>query len=136
MAARSATLENRNVGDAHFKIYAYIAGRSLRGMESRPMNDESIARWHKASESPEETIDAPADLRTLADAHEALRREHQQLLDTRAEWLSHLSHELRVPLTAIRGYADLIRQQAVGPVTVQQVDFLDTIMNNVDRMAN
>jgi signal transduction histidine kinase len=38
-------------------------------------------------------------------------------------------------MTSIRGYADLIRQGTVGPVTDQQAQFLDTIRNNVDRMA-
>ncbi len=39
-------------------------------------------------------------------------------------------------MTSIRGYADLIKQGTVGPVTDQQMEFLDTIRSNVDRMAN
>ncbi|MCS6908786.1 MAG: ATP-binding protein [Anaerolineales bacterium] len=50
-------------------------------------------------------------------------------------FISVISHELRIPMTAIRGYADLLRQQVVGPLTDKQRNFLDTICNNVDRMA-
>ncbi len=50
-------------------------------------------------------------------------------------FISVISHELRIPMTSIRGYTDLLRQQAVGPVNDQQRSFLETIRNNVDRMA-
>lgn len=50
-------------------------------------------------------------------------------------FISVISHELRIPMTSIRGYTDLLRQQAVGPVNEQQRSFLETIRNNVDRMA-
>ncbi|MCX8061862.1 MAG: GAF domain-containing sensor histidine kinase [Anaerolineales bacterium] len=50
-------------------------------------------------------------------------------------FISVISHELRIPMTSIRGYTDLLRQQTVGPVNEQQRSFLETIRNNVDRMA-
>lgn len=50
-------------------------------------------------------------------------------------FISVISHELRIPMTSIRGYTDLLRQQVVGPINEQQRSFLDTIRNNVDRMA-
>jgi signal transduction histidine kinase len=50
-------------------------------------------------------------------------------------FISVISHELRIPMTSIRGYTDLLRQQVVGPVNEQQRSFLETIRNNVDRMA-
>lgn len=50
-------------------------------------------------------------------------------------FISVISHELRIPMTSIRGYTDLLRQQVAGPVNEQQRSFLETIRNNVDRMA-
>jgi signal transduction histidine kinase len=35
---------------------------------------------------------------------------------------------------AIYGYADLLRQEAAGPITGKQIRYLDTIRSNVDRM--
>jgi signal transduction histidine kinase len=59
-----------------------------------------------------------------------------QLADeSKSQFITIVTHELKIPMTSIRGYADLIRQGTVGPVTDQQVQFLDTIRNNVDRMA-
>jgi hypothetical protein len=62
----------------------------------------------------------------------------QELLQLRQEkdkFISVVTHELRLPLTSIKGYTDLLRQGAVGPVNEQQLSFLDTIRNNADRMS-
>jgi signal transduction histidine kinase len=59
-----------------------------------------------------------------------------QLADeSKSQFITIVTHELKIPMTSIRGYADLIRQGTVGPVTDGQLQFLDTIRNNVDRMA-
>ena len=52
----------------------------------------------------------------------------------KSQFISVVSHELRMPMTAICGYADLLRQGAAGPITDKQIQYLITIRNNVDRM--
>lgn len=54
---------------------------------------------------------------------------------TKSEYISLISHELRTPLTSIKGFTDLLAQGTVGPVNDTQIDFLNTIRSNVDRMA-
>ena len=46
-----------------------------------------------------------------------------------------MTHELRIPMTSIKGYADLMRQGVVGPVNDMQLNFLEVIRNNVERMS-
>jgi K+-sensing histidine kinase KdpD len=53
---------------------------------------------------------------------------------SKADFVSVVTHELRLPMTTMKGYADLIRSGAVGPVTDQQKQFLTTIRAGVDRM--
>jgi signal transduction histidine kinase len=60
----------------------------------------------------------------------------QQANTAKSQFISVVSHELKIPMTSIRGYADLLRQGTVGEVNDQQVQFLDTIRTNVDRMAS
>ena len=55
--------------------------------------------------------------------------------DAKSQFVSIVSHELKIPMTSIRGYADLLRKGLIGPVTPKQLEFLQTIMSNVDRMA-
>ena len=52
----------------------------------------------------------------------------------KSQFISVVSHELRMPMTAIKGYADLLRQAAAGPVSEKQIKYLETIQSNVSRM--
>jgi signal transduction histidine kinase len=53
----------------------------------------------------------------------------------KAKFVSVVTHELRIPMTSIKGYTDLLNQEAVGPINEQQRNFLGVIKNNVERMA-
>lgn len=55
--------------------------------------------------------------------------------EAKSQFVSIVTHELRIPLTSIKGYTDLIRQGVVGPITEQQTEFLNVIANNVERMS-
>jgi signal transduction histidine kinase len=59
----------------------------------------------------------------------------QQANESKSQFVSIVTHELRIPLTSIKGYTDLIRQGVVGEITDQQSNFLDVIRNNVQRMS-
>ncbi|MBN1669317.1 MAG: HAMP domain-containing histidine kinase, partial [Anaerolineales bacterium] len=64
-----------------------------------------------------------------------LYQEVQQANESKSQFVALVTHELRIPLTSIKGYTDLIRQGAVGEVNEMQVNFLNVIRNNVERMA-
>jgi signal transduction histidine kinase len=46
-----------------------------------------------------------------------------------------IAHELKNPLTSIRGYTELILSGATGPITPDQHKYLLTILSNVQRMS-
>jgi len=48
----------------------------------------------------------------------------------KSEFLSTMSHELRTPLNVIIGYADLLRDEAFGPMVVDQQDVLGRLRTN------
>lgn len=52
----------------------------------------------------------------------------------KSEFVSFVAHELKTPMTSIKGYADLLLGGMVGPLTDGQAGFLGTIRSNVDRM--
>lgn len=75
----------------------------------------------------------------LAD-HAAISIENAQLYDAvkkandaKSEFVSVMTHELRVPMTSIKGYAEMMSM--VGPITEQQQNYLEIIRSNVARMS-
>lgn len=52
------------------------------------------------------------------------------------EFVSMVSHELRSPLTSIKGYVDLLQTGAAGQITVEQREFLDIIKANTDQLVD
>jgi signal transduction histidine kinase len=51
------------------------------------------------------------------------------------EFVSLLIHELRVPMTSIKGYTDLLIKGIMGPINDPQAGFLGTIRANIERMS-
>jgi len=87
------------------------------------------------------TSDDVAFVRSLA-SHAAIAIENAQLFEqvreaneAKSEFMSTASHELKIPMTSIKGYAKLLQMGAGGSLNEQQTNFLSVIANNVDRMA-
>ncbi len=53
----------------------------------------------------------------------------------KSEFVSFVSHELKNPMTSIKGYTELLAAGAVGAVNEAQANFLSTIRSNVERMS-
>jgi signal transduction histidine kinase len=53
---------------------------------------------------------------------------------SKSEFVSLVSHELKLPMTSIKGYSDLMLSGATGQLNESQTNFLTTIRNNVNRM--
>lgn len=52
----------------------------------------------------------------------------------KSEFMSTASHELKIPMTSIKGYARLLQMGAAGNLSEKQDEFLGVITSNVDRM--
>jgi signal transduction histidine kinase len=52
----------------------------------------------------------------------------------KTEFMDIAAHDLKLPMTSIKGYSKLLQMGAGGPLSEKQKDFLGVISNNVDRM--
>lgn len=53
----------------------------------------------------------------------------------RAEYVAHITHEFRLPMTSIKGYAALLGQGMGGDLSEMQQQFVGVIARNIERMS-
>jgi signal transduction histidine kinase len=75
------------------------------------------------------------DHASIAITNARLYTEVQSANRAKSEFVSFVAHELKNPMTSIRGFADLLASGVVGPINENQTNFLQTIRSNVERMA-
>jgi PAS domain S-box-containing protein len=94
-------------------------------------------------------IQAAADQMALAVRNAQMYDEQCRLVDqlyqakelaeaanrAKSDFVSFVSHELKTPMTSIRGYAEVLAAGVAGPINPDQANFLSTIRSNVDIMA-
>ena len=59
----------------------------------------------------------------------------QRANEAKSEFVSFVAHELKNPMTSIKGYTELLAAGSVGQVNEMQANFLNTIRSNVERMS-
>ncbi len=64
----------------------------------------------------------------------ALRAQLEELVQTNARFVSVMVHEVRGPMTSIKGYSDMLAKNVVGELNDMQSQFVETIRTNVARM--
>ena len=52
----------------------------------------------------------------------------------KSDLMSFVAHELKTPMTPIKGWADILLSNAVGPLNDKQRELLGIVRNNIDRM--
>jgi len=76
-----------------------------------------------------------SDHAAIAIANAQLFAQVQAADIAKSDFVSFVAHELKTPMTSIRGYADLLLGGAMGEFNEGQANFLQTILSNVNRMA-
>ncbi|MCL4263964.1 MAG: GAF domain-containing sensor histidine kinase [Anaerolineae bacterium] len=97
---------------------------TLETQHAREINPEDIA-----------FVERLADRAAVAINNAQLYEQINAANTAKSEFVSLVAHELRVPMTSIKGYADLIVSGVAGPLNDQQKQFLDVIRRNLQRMT-
>jgi signal transduction histidine kinase/putative methionine-R-sulfoxide reductase with GAF domain len=76
-----------------------------------------------------------SDHAAIAISNAQLYGEVQRANLAKSEFVSLVAHELKNPMTSIKGYSELLASGAVGGINDMQSNFLNTIRSNVERMS-
>lgn len=76
-----------------------------------------------------------SDHAAIAISNAQLYGEVQRANLAKSEFVSFVAHELKNPMTSIKGYTELLASGAVGGINEMQSNFLNTIRSNVERMS-
>ncbi len=96
-----------------------------------------ISHKEKFSKASIQFIQRLASRAATSIANNRLYQAVDQANRSKSQFLAIVTHELRIPLTSIKGYTDLILSGSAGAeVTELQGQFLGVIRKNVNRMAD
>ncbi|MCB0033281.1 MAG: GAF domain-containing sensor histidine kinase, partial [Anaerolineales bacterium] len=76
-----------------------------------------------------------ADRAAVAIKNASLYEQIQAAHEARSKFTSLVTHELRLPLTSIKGYTDLLTKGLAGQLSDQQLELLAVVKRNANRMS-
>jgi signal transduction histidine kinase len=101
----------------------------------RPMGILVVERSEAFAQASQQFLERLTGRAASAIQNARLYKAVQDANQAKTQFVSVVTHELRIPMTSIKGYTDLLRQGMVGPLNEMQRNFLEVIRNNVERMS-
>jgi two-component system sensor histidine kinase GlrK len=109
-------------------IITFLLARPIRRMDS------AIRNLGEGQYETPISIDGPGDLRVLGRRLDWLRTELKDLNAQKQQFLRHVSHELKTPLTAIREATELLYDGIGGALSSQQSEIIQIMRDNSIRL--
>jgi two-component system, NtrC family, sensor histidine kinase GlrK len=105
-------------------LFAVLIARPIRQL------DLAIRRMGTADFTHAIEVNGPLDMRYLGQRLEWLRTRLHELEAQQTQFLRHVSHELKTPLTAVREGAELLRDRVGGALSPQQQEIVRIVREN------
>lgn len=77
------------------------------------------------------------DITDQKQAEQALHKAHKELkraYKLQQEFINNVTHEVRTPLTAVKGYAEMLLEGLAGPVSEEQSSMLNKVLTSSDHL--
>jgi two-component system sensor histidine kinase GlrK len=102
-------------------VFSFVIARPLRQI------DEAIDNMGQGRLSEMVRVDGPENLKYLGSRLDWMRRRLLELEEQKIQFLRHISHELKTPLTAIREGANLLVEGVAGNLNKKQQQIADIL---------
>ncbi len=113
-------------------LFAYCHARGM----SRPLKalTQALRRVGRGEFPPSLTTHAPKEVSELTTTFNRMAADLAELDKMKTDFIAHVSHELRSPMTGIREGTALLLEQVPGPLTPGQRRILDVVQNHCERL--
>lgn len=115
--------------------YHYLIFSQLEGKQHVLLSLHSETSDHIIDQD-KEFLTRLMDHAVIAFNNALLYEDLEDAITAKNEFIGFISHELKSPLTVIKGYADIMRKGMAGDINEEQQDYLTTIAHNVRRMSS
>ena len=110
-------------------VVPVVCEGSLTGLITLESN-----RLNAIDQDDVEFVERLADRAAVALENSRLYEEIRAANKAKSEFISLVTHELRLPMTSIKGYTDLMVSGMTGELNDQQKQFMEVIRRNLNRM--
>lgn len=135
LATQDYMKSQSNVLYALFIVLTFVTALAMAYMLPRGIRTLDTAVTHMAEGHMDEPISLKGytELEELTEDINQVIIKMQQLEDSRQEFVSNVSHELKTPLTSMKVLADsLVQQEGMVPIEMYQ-EFMGDIVDEIDR---
>lgn len=122
------------------------AGESGRDFQYRIVAKSGETRWVSHAWSPimagdkvQMIVSVVRDITERKNSVDALRTAHAELEQSyklQQEFLNNVTHEVRTPLTAVKGYAEMLKEGVAGPVSQEQAALLAKVLTSSQHLLD
>ncbi len=122
----------KEIGEGHWGKGIDISSQDEIGQLARTFNQMSRSILDRENQIEK----AQEELKKQDEILVKTNKELERLNELKSDFLSTVSHELKTPLTAIKGYVSLMKNHKIGPINQQQYKCLTIADERVDHLNN
>lgn len=132
----SDMIRNALIGACAALILGVGLSVAIAGSQTKPLRriNETVAKFAKGKMDARIDVGGKGEIAELARTFNQMAEELSRLEESRRSFVASVSHELRSPLTCIRGYIEGIQDGAIPPE--EQTKYLGVVLEETNRLTS
>ena len=113
-----------------------LTGKATLDVALQAINDDAVRQFFTKPCDPETLAQSIRNIIKEKALEQAIERARQRELELKDRLISHVSHELRSPLSAIYQFITILLDGLAGELRSEQRDYLEIVLRNVNQLRS